>query len=430
MNMAGTNPAAPSCSHHASNPSYRHTHLRVRIALVLVTLLGILAAAESLAVRTPNAVHCAWRDSGRIFYQETQAEWSSPPCRLSSDVPPVTEPASLLSVGFSGQYIYCRWESPSADGSAAMDTWERRRSLSSPALEWELPMNLCHPPQSPIGQRGSLVPESRNFRFSMRRVTLLPAGPATTAGGSVLCCDSDHDGRPEVIFAAGSIYPNDYLRWDVWEHRPMNEFDLVYSDTGAYPYRPGITTGNFRPWDAGDIDRDGLADLVGLNEEHFEVRDTMHNLGVTQESPDTASYPEALSWYYWIGTMLTPAAPWYFTNDLDGDQRREILNATPSDIGLGIWENTANNANDLVWSAHGFGGGLHMPSVTLTATATRTLLRRVSVRLPEYRSLRTPGTTSTRWSTRIRSTSPTASTSSPVTTSIRTGGRSSMSAFT
>jgi len=75
---------------------------------------------------------------------------------------------------------------------------------------------------------------------SMRRIAQIRSGPYGSPDGRVVCCDSDHDSMPELIFHTGTIRPADPLRLEVWEHMGWNRFSLVYADTGAYPEPPGI----------------------------------------------------------------------------------------------------------------------------------------------------------------------------------------------
>jgi hypothetical protein len=99
-------------------------------------------------------------------------------------------------------------------------------------------------------------------QLSMKRITFLQSCLYNESYGKLICCDSDHDGLNEVIFATGTIYSSNPLRWEVWEYRPNNRYELVFADTGAYPYPPGITTGNFRPYDVGDIDNDRMKEFL------------------------------------------------------------------------------------------------------------------------------------------------------------------------
>ncbi|MEO0110262.1 MAG: T9SS type A sorting domain-containing protein [candidate division WOR-3 bacterium] len=129
----------------------------------------------------------------------------------------------------------------------------------------------------------------------------------------------------------------------------MNHYELVFADTGpVYPDPPGIHTGNFKPNDVGDIDQDGLTDLLGPNWER--ANESTYNVVTTQESPDYHSYPESLSWWYRFAYNEVISEPFYFTTDLDNDTKKEILAGVPNiQIGAGIWENVANNQNELVW---------------------------------------------------------------------------------
>jgi hypothetical protein len=123
---------------------------------------------------------------------------------------------------------------------------------------------------------------------------------------------------------------------------------LVHTDTGQYPYPVGITTGNALPFAAGDIDADGLTDLVCLNVEQSPAPDTFYCIVMTLESPDSSSYPCSLTWHYRYSDNATIPSPTYFPLDLDGDGHKEIFCAT-SRAGFCIWENTGNNQNELVW---------------------------------------------------------------------------------
>ncbi|MCX8015647.1 MAG: VCBS repeat-containing protein, partial [candidate division WOR-3 bacterium] len=132
----------------------------------------------------------------------------------------------------------------------------------------------------------------------------------------------------------------------------MNRYELVFADTGAYPYPPGITTGNFRPYDVGDIDGDSLTDLVGPN---VERRDSTFYLVTTQESPNYTYYPSFLSWWFRTSNSA-PGYTYYFTSDLDHDEKKEILTFVKTDsIRLTLIENVSNNQNIPVWRRFTYG---------------------------------------------------------------------------
>ena len=153
---------------------------------------------------------------------------------------------------------------------------------------------------------------------------------------------------PELMFHTGSIQPPDLLRNEIWEHQGWNRFSLVFADTGAYPEPVGITTGNALPFAAGDIDGDGLTDIVCINVEILPTPDTAYDIVMTLESPDSFSYPCSLSWHYRYGNNFAIPIPTYYPPDLDEDGHKEIFCATPS-MGACIWENTGDDQNELVW---------------------------------------------------------------------------------
>jgi len=184
---------------------------------------------------------------------------------------------------------------------------------------------------------------------SMKRVALIPSGPDATAQGLVLLCDSDHDSLQELIFQTGTIHPYDPLRIEMWEHQGWNHFGLVFADTGEYPRPPGITTGNAIPFAAGDVDGDGLTDVVCINAEPDSINpDIEYDIVMVLESPDYFSYPVSLCWCYRCGNNFLIPFPTYYPPDLDTDGHKEIFSVTPS-MGACIWENTGDNQNELVW---------------------------------------------------------------------------------
>jgi hypothetical protein len=83
--------------------------------------------------------------------------------------------------------------------------------------------------------------------------------------GRVICGDTDYDGSGEIVLARYTDPPH-RRRWQILEQRPMNRYEEVYADTGTLrPFPPGIVSGNFTPWDIGDVDEDGLAELLGYH---------------------------------------------------------------------------------------------------------------------------------------------------------------------
>jgi hypothetical protein len=193
-----------------------------------------------------------------------------------------------------------------------------------------------------------------NAQTVMKRIAFLE-GPYGTTDGNVICCDSDHDGLNELIFHTGRrTVPSDPKRWEVLEYRSNNQYELVFVDTGVNsPYPPGVTTGNFRPYDVGDIDSDNFIDLNGHN---LDVTpDSEYNIVAMQESPNYQCYPQVLSWYYRYSANQVQSAPYYYSPDLDQDNQNEIMFLAEGNGVTYIFENCGNNQNQLVWSRYQVG---------------------------------------------------------------------------
>jgi hypothetical protein len=176
---------------------------------------------------------------------------------------------------------------------------------------------------------------------NMRRIIQIPSGPYA---GSVplVCCDSDHDSMPEFIFHTDGPSRN-----EVWEHQGWNRFSLVCADTGTLP---GTTMATPIPFAAGDVDNDGLTDIVCITtESDSSDPNIFYDDLITIESPDGFSYPSRLSWHYRCGNNFAIPFATYCPPDLDSDGHKEILSATPTPLGGCIWENVGNDQNELVW---------------------------------------------------------------------------------
>ncbi|MEO0126030.1 MAG: FG-GAP-like repeat-containing protein, partial [candidate division WOR-3 bacterium] len=162
--------------------------------------------------------------------------------------------------------------------------------------------------------------------------------------GYILCGDTDHNGLSELIFSTGSL--RNYIRWEIWEYRPLNRYEIVFADTYRDPNNPppGIHTGGFCPLDIGDIDSDGLTDLIGLNFRfggpHVEA--VIH----TMESRTPFSYPDTMTWVHTPGFDMIEV----YITDLDGDGKKEIfygyVGSYPEQTR--IFEARGNNQYELV----------------------------------------------------------------------------------
>ncbi|UCG43260.1 MAG: VCBS repeat-containing protein, partial [candidate division WOR-3 bacterium] len=172
-----------------------------------------------------------------------------------------------------------------------------------------------------------------------------------TSSGRVICWDCNHNGIPEVIFSTGNTNPDTPRRIEFWEYRPVNRYELVFADTGIHPNPPGIVSGNTRVYDVGDIDQDGLTDIVGANREVVETDDSTYNVMVVLESRDEHSFPDTVVWSVRVGYMQGGHAPAGISPDLDRDGRQEITTTSQSGwFNQTFWECVGDNQYERVWS--------------------------------------------------------------------------------
>ncbi len=265
-----------------------------------------------------------------------------------------TEPASNISIYTRDNYIYVTWQALLEGNPYQVEKWQRARWLENGHFDWETPQNISLSTTPPFD-----IPHSSYNRdpIQMKQIVFLPSGLGSPR--NILCGDTDHDSLNELIFSTWLNTIPSHSVWEIWEYRPINHYELVFADTGPAYYPPGLYTGNFQPEDIGDIDGDGLTDLLGPNDENGTI--TMYPNITTQESPSFNSYPESLSWWYRLSDEYFIGYTYYFTNDLDRDGRNEILTFEGWDsfpnFRLVIIENIGNNQNVPVWRQFTYGSG-------------------------------------------------------------------------
>lgn len=189
--------------------------------------------------------------------------------------------------------------------------------------------------------------------LSLKRVALVSSG--NDGFGAVVCADADHDGQAEFSFERAT--PGQMMwRWETWEQQPVNRYELVKADTcigNPYP-PPGMHKGLLLPCDIGDVDDDGLIEVLGPNAEYFYTGshwDSTRYYLCSYESADSNSYPDTLTWSYFYGTNNT-VAPQPFVwlpGDLDRDGRKEIVFSDARYGQTHVFENRGNNQNELVY---------------------------------------------------------------------------------
>src|SRR5512138_1921364 len=156
---------------------------------------------------------------------------------------------------------------------------------------------------------------------TMRRIAQVPSGPYHGGHGRVVCFDSDHDSHPEMYFVS-----NDSACHQLWEHQGGNRFSLVFEDTAIQ--HPSVRVRTAIPFAAGDVDNDGLTDIVCISREDT-AGGLFYDIVMTIESPDSFSYPSSLSWYYRCGNNSAIPFLTRYLPDMDGDGRKGIFSATP-----------------------------------------------------------------------------------------------------
>ncbi|MEO0101806.1 MAG: hypothetical protein ABIK84_05335, partial [candidate division WOR-3 bacterium] len=78
----------------------------------------------------------------------------------------------------------------------------------------------------------------------------------------------------------------------------------------------------FFPYDVGDIDGDGLSDIVGSN--YDCTPNSPHALICVHESKTPFTHPDTMVFFYCYDFYGTAGLPVYIT-DLDQDERKEIV---------------------------------------------------------------------------------------------------------
>jgi len=175
---------------------------------------------------------------------------------------------------------------------------------------------------------------SQGFAFNFKTVATLPEGQDGYYG-FIRVFDTNHNGLKELIFNSyrglGNWYIIDY------EYALNNQYSIL--DTIAFYYGDG--------WTLGYIDNDSLADII------IQRRDTI----IVFESPSYDSCPTKKVWGSSIKTISV--APSYIT-DLDKDGNKEILTSNIAAESVFIFECTADNQYDLVYTNNvtAYGGNI------------------------------------------------------------------------
>ncbi len=330
-------------------------------------------SSPSIAVTPGDYIHVVWQKEkdgiSGIYYRTTPPGyltnnylirtqpivWSDT-FRVSQFPEGYTEPTFYPSVEAYGQSVFVAWRGKNIIGQNTGEIWRRERYVEHQYNDWNDPQNMSRSPNSESNFPVMSTLERDLLR--MKRTTFLASGLELSIDGNTVCGDINHNGNNELIFAVHNGYTSPYMQWQVWEHRPMNRYELVYVDTGwtvGGPWPGGIETGNLFPFAEGLLDQDSLVDLVGMNFEAVTPW-SMSPVTTVQEGPSPSSYPISLVWFDRLPGSFS-AVPHYIT-DLDQDGRKEIIFGWE---GTRVYKNISNNQYELVfcqqpgWYTYGFG---------------------------------------------------------------------------
>jgi hypothetical protein len=203
----------------------------------------------------------------------------------------------------------------------------------------------------PLLLAGWLVAAWGQSSWRIRQVADIESG--MIGYGDVALGDTDGDSLAELSFWTDT--PGQRVwRWETWEYRVMNRYELVKAETciGIPEPPPGMSKGTFVPCDIGDADNDGLIELLGVNESLFYTGpqiDSVRNYVCIYESPDSAAYPDTLVWSHYYSTNGDLGPHMWYSGDLDRDGRKDIVFSASS--WTYVLENRGDNQNELVWQS-------------------------------------------------------------------------------
>jgi hypothetical protein len=191
--------------------------------------------------------------------------------------------------------------------------------------------------------------------YRIKQVAVFGSGMA--GFGDVVIDDTDLDGQPEISFWSFATGEPVWF-WHIWESHSFNRYELVKADTcvgiGGPNPPPGLHKGRFIPTDVGDVDGDGLPEILGVNTWYFDDSlskhdyDSVWQLLCLYESPQQGMYPDTLVWFFNYGTNILPSPGAWCVGDLDSDGHSDIAFYDGQGHIL-IFESTGDNRNELVY---------------------------------------------------------------------------------
>ena len=180
------------------------------------------------------------------------------------------------------------------------------------------------------------------------RVSAIPRGGGYYS--EIAIADMDRDGHVDASFMTG--VPQ---QWHIWTGDGHNGFFCALAETSV-GNRPGIWPGGYVPYDAGDTDRDGKGELVGLNYDFVDSIGTCWNISEIVESPFAHSLPTRRAWYVRLDYQCVEGAIGYIEPALDLDSLTDLVVSQGNDnmdssYGIRVYENGGDDSMAFIWKS-------------------------------------------------------------------------------
>jgi hypothetical protein len=198
-----------------------------------------------------------------------------------------------------------------------------------------VPSLPCNAENSVNGSTPLLPGRPLGTLIKMNRIAVLDSPAAGEILSAASGFDLDHDGKREFIFRAGQSLPGD-------DNTPLEFYESVADDTFVLVHVLDLEDSGpdvYVAADTGDIDEDGLADLVIRAKDFIGAGVSIRGVRV-YESISASKYPTEL---VWETVNRLPGNSWPRIADTDLDGKQEIVTKEPLQR-LMIYENDGDDS--------------------------------------------------------------------------------------